>query len=226
MTSAPWHLAFKYAATPSHPAVQFHQGKRKDSISLLGKRRHRVAVRDWSTHPSRDTCRGVGKCGGSFTRDGRTRTLAWHGASRRTFEYLGERVARRDFGIDIRTQKGATFDPQVQETRRRKGNLRADEVKHLHLTLPFVVISRSSSEESHKVRSVQENNVGKPRKEAARQVAALPATRNHLFHAALQARADPSLVCARSTEPQTGMSDCLLSISMAVSPSFTPKSFH
>jgi hypothetical protein len=82
------------------------------------------------------------------------------GASRRTFEHLEERVARRDLGIDIRTQKGATFYPKVQETRRRKGNLRVDEVKHLHLTLPFFVIFRSSSEENYKVRWVQENNVG------------------------------------------------------------------
>jgi hypothetical protein len=160
MTSARLHLAFKYAATPSHPAVQFHQGKRKDSISLLGKRRHRVAVRDWSTRPSRDMCRGVGKCGGSFTRDGRTRTLSWHGASRRTFEHLGERAARRDFSIDIRTQKGGLFTPKSRKLGGAKAIFRVDEVKHLHLTLPFFVIFRSSSEENYKVRWVQENNVG------------------------------------------------------------------
>jgi len=105
-------LGLQICGHPLSSAVQFHQGKWKDSISLLGKQRHRVAVRDWKTRPFTRHVQGGWERGGSSTREGSTRTPAWQGASRRTLEHLEERIARRDCDIDIRTQKEATFHPE------------------------------------------------------------------------------------------------------------------
>jgi hypothetical protein len=82
-------------------------------------------------------------------------------------------------------------------------------VRHFHLTLPCFVIFRGKLRKS--VWSLG-NHAGKLKMKLGQASCRGSRTSNWSFHAALQPRTDPSLVCSRSTEPQAGVSDCLLSI--------------